>query len=118
MEVAAGSRVRVPVSVDVVAAGSGVIRLEVRTPEGVALDTATLRITTQPAFETILLVVVGLAAALLLGFGIFRSIRKRRSGAARGDIDPRTEQLAVADARDAAAARRRAQQDDAPGGRG
>lgn len=104
--VPAGGRVRVPMPVDVVASGSGVIRLDVSTPTGVPLDDAVLRINAQPAFETILLVVVGAAAALLLGFGILRSVRNRRAGKARGDIDPRTEQIAVADARDAAAARR------------
>lgn len=104
--VPAAGRVRVPMPVDVVAAGSGTIRLDVSTPAGVSLDTAALRVNAQPAFETILLVVVGLAAALLLGFGILRSVRNRRAGRSRGDIDPRTEQIAVADARDAAAARR------------
>lgn len=116
--VPAAGRVRVPMSVDVVAAGSGTIRLDVSTPGGVSLDTAALRINAQPAFETILLVVVCLAAALLLGFGILRSVRNRRAGTSRGDIDPRTEQIAVADAREAAAARRASVQrpaDDDPG---
>ncbi|GAA2176411.1 hypothetical protein GCM10009846_30120 [Agrococcus versicolor] len=99
--VPASERIRVPMPVDVVAAGSGIVRLDVRTPDGVALDSASLRINAQPAFETILLVVVALAAALLLGFGIVRSIRKRRSGEARGDIDPATEQIAAAAGSDA-----------------
>ncbi|MFC7431733.1 MULTISPECIES: DUF6049 family protein [unclassified Agrococcus] len=118
--VPAGGRVRVALPVDVIAAGDGVVRLEVRTPADVVLDSASLRIVAQPAFETILLVVVGLAAALLLGFGILRSVRGRRAGTARGDIDPRTEQLAVADARDAAAAARRGElpATDDPGARG
>lgn len=118
--VPAAGRVRVPMPVDVVAAGSGVVRLDVSTPAGVSLDTAVLRINAQPAFETILLVIVCLAAALLLGFGILRSVRNRRAGTSRGDIDPRTEQIAVADARDAAAARRASVQrpPDDPGARG
>ncbi|QCR20543.1 hypothetical protein C1N71_14750 [Agrococcus sp. SGAir0287] len=118
--VPATGRIRVPMPVDVVASGSGIIRLDVQTPTGVSLDSAVLRINAQPAFETILLVVVALAAALLLGFGILRSVRNRRAGVARGDIDPRTEQLAVADARDAAAAARRGETpaDDRPGAHG
>ncbi len=118
--VPAGGRVRVALPVDVIAAGDGVVRLEVRTPSDAVLDAASTRIVAQPAFETILLVVVGLAAALLLGFGILRSVRNRRAGTARGDIDPRTEQLAVADARDAAAAARRGETPaaDDPGARG
>lgn len=118
--VPAAGRVRVPMPVEVVAAGSGIVRLDVSTPTGVSLDSAALRVNAVPGFETILLVVVGLAGALLLGFGILRSVRNRRAGTARGDIDPRTEQLAVADARDAAAALRASAQRtaDDPGARG
>jgi hypothetical protein len=39
---------------------------------------ATLQLTIRSSFETILLAVLGAAAALLFGFGIWRSVRRRR----------------------------------------
>lgn len=46
---------------------------------------AMLRLTIRSSYETIMLATLGALAALLLGFGVWRSVRRRRSTAAGGE---------------------------------
>ncbi|ERG64164.1 hypothetical protein L332_06815 [Agrococcus pavilionensis RW1] len=85
---APGSQQRVQVPVEIVGTGTVLVIAQLHTPGGVALgQVQTLRVTAQPTIETAVAWVLGSAIALLLVFGIWRSVRKRRSGQARGDLD-------------------------------
>ncbi len=85
---APGSQQRVQVPVEIVGTGTVLVIAQLHTPDGVALgQVQTLRVTAQPTIETAVAWVLGSAIALLLVFGIWRSVRKRRRGQARGDLD-------------------------------
>lgn len=86
--VAPQSQQRVQVPIDVVGTGSLWMLVQLHTPDGVPLgQPQRLRISAQPTIEVAVAWTIGAAIVLLLGFGIFRSIQKRRRGDARGDID-------------------------------
>lgn len=86
--VAPQSQQRVQVPIDVVGTGMLWMIVQLHTPDGVPLgQTQMLRISAQPTIEVAVAWTMGAAVALLLGFGILRSIQKRRRGDARGDID-------------------------------
>lgn len=86
--VAPESQQRVQVPIDVVGTGTLWMIVQLHTPDGVPLgQTQMLRISAQPTIEVAVAWAIGAAIVLLLGFGIFRSIQKRRRGEARGDID-------------------------------
>lgn len=86
--VAPQSQQRVQVPIDVVGTGTLWMIVQLHTPDGVPLgQTQMLRISAQPTIEVAVAWTIGAAIVLLLGFGIFRSIQKRRRGDARGDID-------------------------------
>lgn len=79
---------RVQVPIDVVGTGTVLMVAQLQTPDGVALGPPqTMRITAQPTIETAVAVALGIAIVLLIVFGIWRSVRKRRRGEARGDAD-------------------------------
>ncbi|WP_347755118.1 DUF6049 family protein [Agrococcus sp. ProA11] len=86
--VAPESQQRVQVPIDVVGTGTLWMIVQLHTPDGVPLgEMQRLRISAQPTIEVAVAWTIGAAIVLLLGFGIFRSIQKRRRGDARGDID-------------------------------
>lgn len=86
--IAPTSQQRVQVPIDVVGTGSLLIIAQLHTPDGVPLgQIQTLHVTAQPTIEVAVAWTLGIAIVLLLGFGILRSILKRRRGQARGDID-------------------------------
>lgn len=86
--VAAASQQRVQVPIDVVGTGSLLMVVQLHTPDGISLgQSQTLRISAQPTIEVAVAWTLGVAIVLLLGFGIFRSIQKRRRGDAHGDLD-------------------------------
>lgn len=98
--IAPGSQQRVQVPIDVVGTGNLLMVVQLHTPDGVPLgQTQTMRISAQPTIEVAVAWTLGAAIVLLLGFGILRSIQKRRRGEAHGDID-----LAARGPRDGAAA--------------
>lgn len=64
-----------------VSSGESGLNLEVRSASGEYVFGSTLQqLTLRTAIESIMLGILGSAAALLLGFGVWRSIRRRRSG--------------------------------------
>lgn len=65
-----------------VSSGESSLLLEVRAPDGEGYATSLQHLTLRTAIEAIMLSVLGAAAALLLGFGVWRSIKRRRSGTA------------------------------------
>jgi len=65
-----------------VSSGESSLLLEVRSPDGEGYATSLQHLTLRTAIEAIMLTVLGIAAALLLGFGVWRSIKRRRSGTA------------------------------------
>jgi hypothetical protein len=84
----AGSQQRVQVPVEIVGSGTVQLIAQLHTPDGVPLgQTQTLSVSAQPTIEVAVAWVLGSAIALLLGFGIWRSVRKRRLGKAHGDLD-------------------------------
>ncbi len=86
--IAPESQQRVQVPIDVVGTGSLWMLVQLQTPDGVPLgEMQRLRISAQPTIEVAVAWSIGAAIVLLLGFGIFRSIQKRRRGDAYGDID-------------------------------
>ncbi|GEK80845.1 hypothetical protein ABA31_21960 [Agrococcus baldri] len=86
--IAPTSQQRVQVPVDVVGTGTLLMVVQLHTPDGVPLgQIQQLHITAQPTIEVAVAWTLGIAIVLLLGFGILRSIQKRRRGQARGDID-------------------------------
>ncbi|WP_306233509.1 DUF6049 family protein [Agrococcus beijingensis] len=86
--VPAGSQQRVQVPVDIVGTGTVLLIAQLHTPDGVPLgQIQTLRVSAQPTIEVAVAWVLGSAIVLLLGFGIWRSVRKRRLGKAHGDLD-------------------------------
>ncbi|MCR8669749.1 DUF6049 family protein [Agrococcus sp. HG114] len=86
--VAPGSQQRVQVPVEIVGTGTVLLIAQLHTPDGVPLgQVQTLRVTAQPTIETAVAWVLGSAIALLLVFGVWRSVRKRRTGQAHGDLD-------------------------------
>jgi hypothetical protein len=86
--VAPTSQQRVQVPIDVVGTGSLLIVAQLHTPDGVPLGQIQyLNVTAQPTIEVAVAWTLGIAVVLLLGFGILRSVLKRRRGQARGDID-------------------------------
>ncbi|MGM1029220.1 MAG: DUF6049 family protein [Actinomycetota bacterium] len=79
---------RVQVPIDVVGTGTVLMVAQLHTPDGVPLgQPQTMRVTAQPTIETAVAVALGAAIVLLIVFGIWRSVRKRRRGEARGDAD-------------------------------
>lgn len=88
IEIPAETQQRVSLHVDAVGTGASELRVQILAPDGQQiLAPVTLAVDAQPAVELILLIVVVAASALLVGFGIWRSIRKRRRGASHGDLD-------------------------------
>jgi membrane protein implicated in regulation of membrane protease activity len=86
--IAPGSQQRVQVPIDVVGTGTVLMVAQLHTPDGVALgQPQIMRVTAQPTIETAVAVALGIAIVLLIAFGIWRSVRKRRRGEARGDAD-------------------------------
>jgi hypothetical protein len=86
--VAASTQQRVQVPIDVVGTGTVLMVAQLHTPDGVPLGQPQLmRVTAQPTIETAVAVALGIAIVLLIAFGIWRSVRKRRRGEARGDAD-------------------------------
>ncbi|WP_413317524.1 DUF6049 family protein [Agrococcus sp. 1P02AA] len=86
--IAPSSQQRVQVPIDVVGTGSLLVLTQLYTPDGVPLgQTERMSISAQPTIEVAVAWALGAAIVLLLGFGILRSIQKRRRGEARGDID-------------------------------
>lgn len=76
-------RILVPVSSRVSSGESG-LHIQVTSSNGeFTAATAVLPISISTSVETIALVVLGLAALLLFGFGIWRSVRRKRTGIAR-----------------------------------
>ncbi|MCH1881592.1 DUF6049 family protein [Agrococcus sp. ARC_14] len=94
--IAPTSEQRVQVPIDVVGTGSLFVVVQLHTPDGVPLgQIQSLSVSAQPTIEVAVAWTLGIAVALLLGFGIFRSIQKRRRGETRGDLDdlaPRSQQ--------------------------
>lgn len=97
--VAPTSQQRVQVPIDVVGTGSLRMVVQLHTPDGVPLgQIQQVQISAQPTIEVAVAWALGIAIVLLIGFGIVRSITKRRRGQAHGDIDelaaraPRDEQ--------------------------
>ncbi|MGC5076454.1 DUF6049 family protein [Agrococcus sp. DT81.2] len=87
---------RVQVPIDVVGTGTVLMVAQLHTPDGVVLGPPqTMRITAQPTIETAVAVALGIAIVLLIVFGIWRSVRKRRRGEARGDADDAGDREAV-----------------------
>ena len=86
--IAPTSQQRVQVPIDVVGTGTLRMIVQLHTPDGVPLgQSQSLRISAQPTIEVAVAWALGIAIVLLLGFGLLRSIQKRRRGQARGDID-------------------------------
>ena len=86
--VSPGTQQRVQVPVDIVGSGTVLLIAQLHTPDGVPLgQVQTLRVTAQPTIETAVALVLGSAIVLLLVFGVWRSVRKRRAGQAHGDLD-------------------------------
>ncbi len=86
--IAPASQQRVQVPIDVVGTGSLRMVVQLHTPDGVPLgQIQSLQLSAQPTIEVAVAWTLGSAIVLLLGFGIVRSILKRRRGEARGDID-------------------------------
>lgn len=82
------SQQRVPIPVQAVGPGQSSVQVMVTAPDGtVVTGPAVIQIDSEPALEGIVIGGLGAAVVLLLGFGIARSIAKRRRGAAVGDID-------------------------------
>lgn len=91
LTLAPSTQQRVQVPIDVVGTGTVLMVAQLHTPDGVALGPPqTMRITAQPTIETAVAVALGIAIVLLIVFGIWRSVRKRRRGQARGDADDRS----------------------------
>lgn len=86
--VAAGSSQRVLMPVEVIGSGrtSAIVTLETADGEQVS-QSVTLRVRAQPEVETVLLILGTASVVLLVGFGFWRSLRKRRAGVATGDLD-------------------------------
>ena len=87
-------RVLVPVHSRLSSGESGLVVTVAATSGDLTVFTGTLPISIRSGVETIALVVLGALASLLLGFGIWRSVRRRRrasalarSGTAEGDAD-------------------------------
>ncbi|WP_430591808.1 DUF6049 family protein [Humidisolicoccus flavus] len=79
---------RVSVPVRAVASGSTIVTVTLSSVNGDPVASPVqIQVGSEPAVETILLWSLGIAVALLLGFGVWRSIRKRRRGEAHGDFD-------------------------------
>lgn len=88
LTLAPSTQQRVQVPIDVVGTGTVLMVAQLHTPDGVALGPPqTMRVTAQPTIETAVAVALGIASVLLIVFGIWRSLRKRRRGEARGDAD-------------------------------
>lgn len=82
------SQQRVQVPIDVVGTGSLMIVAQLHTPDDVPLgQLQRITISAQPTIEVAVAWAMGAAVVLLLGFGILRSIQKRRRGESHGDID-------------------------------
>jgi hypothetical protein len=94
--VSPGSQQRVQVPVEIVGTGTVLLIVQLHTPDGVPLgQMQTLRVTAQPTIETAVAWMLGSAIVLLLVFGVWRSVRKRRAGQAHGDLDaPEDQELA------------------------
>lgn len=73
------SRILVPVRSRVSSGESGLVVSVTDASGNFTVDTSSLSISIRSSVETIALWVLGLLAALLLGFGTWRSIRRRRS---------------------------------------
>jgi hypothetical protein len=89
-QVAAGSNTTVLVQVNSrVSSGQSGLTVQVTDREEEAIfSTATLRLTLRSSYETIMLVTLGSLAALLLGFGVWRSVRRHRRGQTLEPSDP------------------------------
>ncbi|WP_404312264.1 DUF6049 family protein [Agrococcus terreus] len=88
---APGSQQRVQVPIEIVGAGTVLMIAQLHTPDGVPLgQIQTVRVAARPTVEAFVAWTLGIGIALLLGFGVWRSVRKRRSGEARGDLDDRS----------------------------
>lgn len=86
--IASGSSQRVLIPVEVVGSGTTQALVTLQTPSGVTISQpVSLRVQAQPMIETVLLWLGIAAVALLMGFGLWRSVRKRRRGTAAGDLD-------------------------------
>jgi hypothetical protein len=86
----AASQQRVQVPIEIVGTGGVLMIAQLHTPDGVSLgQIQTVSVQTRPTIEAFVAWTLGTAIALLLGFGVWRSVRKRRSGQARGDLDDR-----------------------------
>lgn len=86
----ASSQQRVQVPIEIVGTGGVLMIAQLSTPDGVSLgQLQTIRVQARPTIEAVVGWTLGSAIALLLGFGIWRSVRKRRRGEARGDLDDR-----------------------------
>lgn len=86
--VAAGSTQRVLMPVEVIGSGSTTAIVTLQTADGEEISEAvTLRVEAQPEIETVLLWLGAVSVFLLVGFGFWRSLRKRRQGKATGDLD-------------------------------
>ncbi|SDS09420.1 DUF6049 family protein [Agrococcus carbonis] len=97
--IAPDSQQRVQVPIDVVGTGSLLLIAQLHTPDGQPIgELQLLRISAQPTIEAVVAWALAIAIVLLLGFGILRSIQKRRRGQAHGDIDD----LAAREPREAA----------------
>ncbi|MGY3127565.1 hypothetical protein ACVWW9_001064 [Agrococcus sp. UYP33] len=88
ISLAASTQQRVQVPIDVVGTGTVLMVAQLHTPDGVPLgQPQIMRVTAQPTIETAVAVALGIAIVLLIAFGIWRSVRKRRRGEAHGDAD-------------------------------
>ncbi|HIY64991.1 MAG TPA: hypothetical protein H9830_01780 [Candidatus Agrococcus pullicola] len=86
--IAAGSTQRVLVPVEVIGSGTTNAIVTVQTADGEDISApVTLHVAAQPEIETVLLWIGAASVVLLLGFGLWRSLRKRAQGKAAGDLD-------------------------------
>ncbi|WP_293696545.1 DUF6049 family protein [uncultured Agrococcus sp.] len=84
----AGSTQRVLVPVEVIGSGTTNAIVTVQTADGEEISApVTLHVAAQPEIETVLLWIGATSVLLLLGFGLWRSLRKRAQGKAAGDLD-------------------------------
>lgn len=85
---------RVLVPVEVVGSGrtSAVVTLETESGHQIG-QPVTIGVQAQPSIETVIVWLGAATVVLLIGFGLWRSLRKRAQGKAHGDLDEALDQL-------------------------